>query len=209
MTALNISNLNTENATDMSNMFHGCMKITNLDLSNFNTSGVTEAASMEYMFYKMPALNTLTLGEGFINKKLGPEQFFFGSSLSESDQTAGKSSDGFLHIRCTEATGQWLIKTNLRLAHPTNSTYTKKIDTKFHIWNESTSAYEYKTVHSKLGGISDYAGSTTYINWPSTASAPTDLDWTGDPPAAEAEALASTTTPVATYGTARTGGISF
>ena len=205
---VDLSGLNTEAATSMSNMFHGCKKLKNLDLSNFDTSGIANADSMKYMFYKMPALNTLTLGENF-KRGVAPGNFFFGNTLSGSEQTAGKSSDGFLHIRCTEATGQWLIKTNLRLAHPTNSTYTTKIDTKFHIWNESTSAYEYKTVHSKLGGISDYAGSTTYINWPSTASEPTNLDWTGDPPAAEAEALASTTTPVASYGTARTGGISF
>ena len=204
---VNLSNLNTEKAASMADMFHGCKKITELDLSNFSTAGVKKADSLAHMFYKMPALNTLTLGEDFITN-LGPDQFFFGSDLSATEQTAGQSSDKYLNIRCTENTGKWLIKTNLRLAHPKNSTYTKKIDTKFYIWNESTGKYEYKRVYSKLGSISGYASSSTYIYWPYKETV-ADLDWTGDPPAAEAEALASTTTPVASYGTARMGGISF
>ena len=190
--------------TSFSYMFRSCIALTSLSLQYFDTKAAT---GMDYMFYNMPKLNTLTLGEDFNSPTLAPSGFFFGKDLTSSQQTAATSSDGFLNIRCTEETGQWLIKTNLRLAHPTNSTYTTKIDTRFYIWNKSTSAYEYKTVYSKLGGKDDYASSATYIYWPSTASNPSDLDWTGD--SGEAEAQASTLSPVASYGSAKTGGVSF
>ncbi|OYP45286.1 hypothetical protein CIK96_08685 [Prevotella sp. P4-98] len=41
-----IENLNTEEVTDMSNMFSGCSGLTSLNLSNFDTSNVTDMSSM-------------------------------------------------------------------------------------------------------------------------------------------------------------------
>ena len=50
--------LNTEQVTDMSNMFYGCSALTSLDLSNFNTAKVRD---MSYMFYRCSALSSLDL----------------------------------------------------------------------------------------------------------------------------------------------------
>ena len=44
---LNLSNFNTQNVTNMIDMFSGCNSLTNLNLSNFNTHNVT---NMEFMF---------------------------------------------------------------------------------------------------------------------------------------------------------------
>ena len=50
--------LNTEQVTDMSNMFSDCSALTSLDLSNFNTAKVRD---MSYMFYRCSALSSLDL----------------------------------------------------------------------------------------------------------------------------------------------------
>ena len=52
--------LNTEQVTDMSNMFYGCSALTSLDLSNFNTAKVRD---MSYMFYSCSALTSLDLSK--------------------------------------------------------------------------------------------------------------------------------------------------
>ena len=46
LTELDLSRLNTANVTDMSNMFNGCSAITTLDTSTFNTSQVTNMSNM-------------------------------------------------------------------------------------------------------------------------------------------------------------------
>ena len=43
---LNVSNLDTSQVTNMSNMFYACMGLTSLDLSNFDTSQVTNMSDM-------------------------------------------------------------------------------------------------------------------------------------------------------------------
>ncbi len=41
-----ISNLNTTNVTNMSDMFHDCKSLTSLDVSKFNTASVTDMSGM-------------------------------------------------------------------------------------------------------------------------------------------------------------------
>ena len=48
--------LNTEQVTDMSNMFYGCSALTSLDVTHFNTAKVT---NMNYMFYGCSKLTSL------------------------------------------------------------------------------------------------------------------------------------------------------
>src|SRR5574344_70646 len=43
-----LANFNTSKVTDMSGMFYGCYRLTNLDVSNFNTTNVT---NISWMFY--------------------------------------------------------------------------------------------------------------------------------------------------------------
>ena len=53
-----ISNLNTENVTDMSYMFSNCTSLDSLDLSSFNTENVT---NMSFMFFNCTSLASLDL----------------------------------------------------------------------------------------------------------------------------------------------------
>ena len=53
LTSLDVSNFNTANVTDMSSMFSYCPALEALDLSNFNTANVT---NMSYMFDGSSAL---------------------------------------------------------------------------------------------------------------------------------------------------------
>ena len=45
---LNLSNLNSNNVTDMGTMFFQCSSLKDLNLSNFNTNNVTDMRSMFY-----------------------------------------------------------------------------------------------------------------------------------------------------------------
>ena len=56
--SLDLSNFNTENVAEMEQMFTNCFSLTSLDLSSFNTENV---ASMYAMFYKCPKLTSLDL----------------------------------------------------------------------------------------------------------------------------------------------------
>ena len=58
LTSLDVSNFNTEKVTNMSEMFWGCKSLTSLDFSNFNTANVTD---MSYMFIDCSALEALDL----------------------------------------------------------------------------------------------------------------------------------------------------
>ena len=57
-TSMDLSGLNTINATNMENMFYSCSSLTTLNLTNFNTSNVT---SMQQMFYYCSSLTTLNV----------------------------------------------------------------------------------------------------------------------------------------------------
>ena len=58
-----ISNLNTEQVTNMRSMFAGCEKLTSLDLSSFNTENVT---NMYCMFTGCHALTTIYASDKFV-----------------------------------------------------------------------------------------------------------------------------------------------
>jgi len=56
LTSLDVSNFNTSNVTDMAEMFDSCSSLTSLDVSNFNTSKVT---AMWVMFGECSSLTSL------------------------------------------------------------------------------------------------------------------------------------------------------
>ena len=70
-----IENLNTENVTDMDQMFYQCSNLSSLDLSNFNTEKVTD---MYEMFRKCSALTTIFASEKFVTGQVteGRDMFF-------------------------------------------------------------------------------------------------------------------------------------
>ena len=58
LTNINLSNFNTQNVTNMESMFCNCSSLTNINLSNFNTQKVT---NMSYMFYDCSSLTNINL----------------------------------------------------------------------------------------------------------------------------------------------------
>ena len=73
--------LNTENVTDMSNMFNNCIILPSLDLSNFNTAKVM---NMSCMFKNCKELSSLNLSESFntVNVTNMSSMFYGCSQLS-------------------------------------------------------------------------------------------------------------------------------
>ena len=58
LTSLDLSNFNTNNVKDMSDMFSECSSLTSLNLSNFNTNNVKD---MSFMFSFCSSLTSLNL----------------------------------------------------------------------------------------------------------------------------------------------------
>ena len=76
LTSLDVSNFNTEKVTNMTDMFLGCSALTSLDLSNFNTERVE---SMSSMFSGCSTLQTIFASDKFVtNQVLGGYDMFIG-----------------------------------------------------------------------------------------------------------------------------------
>lgn len=80
---IDLSNLDTSEATSMCNMFSGCRNISKLDLSNFNTSKVED---MDSMFYGCEGLLSLDLSSfDTSNVKYMPCMFSCCKNIQELD----------------------------------------------------------------------------------------------------------------------------
>ena len=90
LTSLDVSNFNTANVTDMSDMFIACSVLEALDLSNFNTANVT---NMNGMFYYCSSLKSLNLSSFNTAKVTGMSDMFYGckslTSLNVSNFDTG------------------------------------------------------------------------------------------------------------------------
>ena len=76
LTSLDVSNFNTQNVEDMTDMFLGCEKLSLLDLSNFNTERVE---SMSSMFSGCSTLQTIFASDKFVTDQvLGGYDMFIG-----------------------------------------------------------------------------------------------------------------------------------
>ena len=73
LTSLDVSNFNTQNVEDMTDMFLSCEKLTSLDLSNFNTANVM---GMSSMFSGCSTLQTI-----FVSDKFVTDQVFWGDDM--------------------------------------------------------------------------------------------------------------------------------
>ena len=67
LTSLDVSNFNTEKVTNMSNMFGSCEKLSSLDLSNFNTKRVED---MSFMFSVCSTLQTIFASDKFVTNRV-------------------------------------------------------------------------------------------------------------------------------------------
>ena len=63
LSQIDLSDWNTTSVTRMYAMFNDCPQLSSLDISSFNTANVTD---MGYMFNGMDALQSFTVGDGFV-----------------------------------------------------------------------------------------------------------------------------------------------
>ena len=78
LTDVDLSHFNTSKVTDMNNMF-ACWQGTTLDLSSFNTSQVTNMMSMFYWCYN---LTTIYAGDGWSTASLEYSDYMFNDCTS-------------------------------------------------------------------------------------------------------------------------------
>ena len=74
---LNLNNFNTNNVTDMSNMFYYCSSLKELNINNFNTNKVT---NMYRMFSGCSSLKELNLSGFNTNNVTDMGGMFYGCS---------------------------------------------------------------------------------------------------------------------------------
>ena len=101
LTSLDVSNFNTQNVEDMTDMFLGCEKLSLLDLSNFNTERVE---SMSSMFSGCSTLQTI-----FASDKFFTNQVFDGDGMFQGcenlkgfiDYISNKDKDNYKYANYT------------------------------------------------------------------------------------------------------------
>ncbi len=87
-TITGLTNLNTSEVTDMSNMFNGCVNLGTIDISNFNTQNVWD---FRYMFANCAKVSSLAVEKitfnttKYPNLKIYVEGMFSGSGLTSVD----------------------------------------------------------------------------------------------------------------------------
>ena len=130
-----IENLNTENVTDMSDMFNGCSGLTSLDLSSFNTAKVE---NMSYMFGGCSGLTTIYVSDDFtIGKVSGSDNMFEGCNQLEG------------------ATSYNSGKTDKNMAN-FDGYFTPKNITPYVKWDASTNVLTFKVANNKEDGSGVY-----------------------------------------------------
>ena len=112
--------LNTEKATDMSNMFYRCSSLTSLDVTHFNTANVTD---MRNMFYSCSSLTSLDVTH-FVTANVTDmcDMFYSCSSLTSLDvthfNTANVTDMSYMFSGCSKLTS--LDVTNFNTMNVTN-----------------------------------------------------------------------------------------
>ena len=97
LTSIDLSHFNTEQVTNMDNMFWGMSNLTSLDLTSFNTAQVT---SMSYMFASSSRLQTIIVGSGWSNAGVGEQSMFEGCSALVGGRGTSYDAD---HVDATYA----------------------------------------------------------------------------------------------------------
>ncbi len=115
--AMDLSNLDTSNVTNMSDMFYDCGGLTSLDLSSFDTSNVTD---MSDMFYGCGGLTSLDLSSFDTSKVTNMRHMFYNcDSLTSLDltnfNTMSVTNMGAMFSGCTNLTSLDLINYDLEI----------------------------------------------------------------------------------------------
>ena len=85
--SLDLTNFNTENVTDMYYMFAYCKSLESLDLTNFNTAKVTNMAGM---FQSCNALKTIYASDKFVTDQVTESTCMFSDCLNLKDYSSSK-----------------------------------------------------------------------------------------------------------------------
>ena len=106
LTSVNTSNWDTTNVFSMGYMFHGCSSLTSLDVGKWNTSKVT---NMAYMFYNCSNLTSLDVSKWFTLSVNDMFYMFYGcSSLTSLDvgkwNTSKVATMDCMFYRCSSLT---------------------------------------------------------------------------------------------------------
>ena len=81
--SLDVTHFNTANVTSMRGMFDGCSGLISLDVTNFNTANVTD---MSYMFYGCNKLKEIYVSDKFVTDDvISSEYMFMGCSSLSGD----------------------------------------------------------------------------------------------------------------------------
>ena len=98
LTSLDLSGFDTSNVADMSYMFANCENLTSLDLSGFDTSNVT---SMGEMFYYCTSLTSLNLNGFDTSKVIDMSEMFYKCSNLTSLDVSMFDTRNVTNIVCT------------------------------------------------------------------------------------------------------------
>ncbi len=123
----NLQNLNTENVTDMSQMFDGC-KMESIDLSHFNTSKVE---TMNSMFYNCSALTSLNVNSFDTQNVTDMDYMFRGCTnlttiYCDNDWNKTGLTSSFMFTSCTKLPNFDSSKTDATMANPTTGYFKAK-----------------------------------------------------------------------------------
>ena len=129
LTSLDLSHFNTQKVTDMSWMFSHCSGLTSLDLSHFNTQKVTD---MGWMFYGCSGLTSLDVSHFNTQNVTFMDRMFWGCSAlttiySNTDWHCPGSFNMF--VGCTQLKGAVAYdenKTDVTMADPETGYFTAK-----------------------------------------------------------------------------------
>lgn len=219
LSSLDVSGFNTENVTSMDSLFHNCDALVSLDLSTFDTRKVT---TMKYLCNSCDKLTSLDLsGANCSTEAMSSPAALQNLICNNKKMTTLKLGDNF-----TLGTGRFASGISyLMLPNPESVTATLTVYSNATIATDLLQQVKYTgdadnaraaaaVVAGKLN-FKSLDGSTTWLYYSDaeltteiSAAEVTSASYVGQGPVAT-EAQASTSSPVASYGAARTGGVSF
>lgn len=105
---IGIEHLNTENVTNMNEMFYDCADLQNIDLTHFNTANVED---MSEMFYCCKALTSLDLSSFYTLSLTNTQSMFWACSSLQSiyahDWTSKSLTQSkYMFLGCTNLVGE-------------------------------------------------------------------------------------------------------
>ncbi len=128
LTSLNLQSFNTSNVTDMNSMFDGCSGLINLDLSSFDTANVT---NMKVMFRQI-GVSQLDLS-GFNTSNVTSMSGMFASIMSSVSRLTTLDLSSFDTSNVTDMSGMFYTSVGLTSIN-LSSFNTKKVKTMFYMF---------------------------------------------------------------------------